>query len=189
MNQIRPEEHIGLVKSIAASYKLSCPASLDYQDLVQEGCMGLLEASKRYDPDKGAFSTYATPWIRKFIGLALENHRRTIRIPRHERERASAEGKSYTSHSSEVSEDMLVLDSNAEYELDVKNQYLKASKIIIQQLDEKSQLILRLRFIQDVPRSTVAKMLGHSREWTRTLEYRALNLLRIELKKDSTEND
>lgn len=39
----------------------------DYEDLVQAGFLGVLRARETYDPTKGAFSTYAAPWIRHFM--------------------------------------------------------------------------------------------------------------------------
>ncbi|MFN8535089.1 MAG: sigma-70 family RNA polymerase sigma factor [Dehalococcoidia bacterium] len=56
---------------------------LDLADLVQEGCIGLLQAAERYDPDRGVrFSTYAVPWIRQAVDRASKAHRRLVRIPR-----------------------------------------------------------------------------------------------------------
>lgn len=41
---------------------------LDVDDLIQEGCFGLMEAISRFDPERGTkFLTYAVWWIRKFI--------------------------------------------------------------------------------------------------------------------------
>jgi RNA polymerase sigma factor (sigma-70 family) len=55
---------------------------LDKEDLYQEGVMGLLEARKRFDKDRGTrFSTYAYYWIRKYISLALVDGDNLIKIP------------------------------------------------------------------------------------------------------------
>jgi RNA polymerase sigma factor (sigma-70 family) len=53
-----------------------------FEDLVQEGTVGLVHAAGRFDPRRGAkFSTYATWWIRRALVDAL-GEGRAIRIPR-----------------------------------------------------------------------------------------------------------
>lgn len=57
--------HMRLVISIAAKFRRY---NLPIGDLVQEGCVGLLEAATRFDPEREVrFSTYATWWIRASI--------------------------------------------------------------------------------------------------------------------------
>jgi RNA polymerase sigma factor (sigma-70 family) len=53
-------------------------------DLIQEGNLGLLRAIDKYDPDRGfAFSTYAVWWIQQTMIRAIQNQRRTVRVPSH----------------------------------------------------------------------------------------------------------
>jgi RNA polymerase sigma factor (sigma-70 family) len=55
---------------------------MDLADLVQEGSIGLLRATDRFDPALGhRFSTYATHWIRQGILRALAEKARAIRLP------------------------------------------------------------------------------------------------------------
>lgn len=57
---------------------------LDYDDLVQHGCLGLLRAARKFDATKGfKFSTYATWWIRQSITRAIADEGALIRIPVH----------------------------------------------------------------------------------------------------------
>jgi RNA polymerase primary sigma factor len=73
------EANIRLVMSIARRY--TCK-SLSFEDLVQEGVIGLLEAINKFDAGRGnRFSTYATYWIRQAIVRAIEKQDRMIRLP------------------------------------------------------------------------------------------------------------
>jgi RNA polymerase sigma factor (sigma-70 family) len=72
--------YMGLVVNIAKQFEwASCP----FQDLVQEGAVGLVRAAEKYDPEKGCqFSTYASWWIKGSMQKAIADTSRTIRLPR-----------------------------------------------------------------------------------------------------------
>ena len=78
------EQNLPLVRKVASSLKLRLPAHIDYDDLVQSGMLGLLDAVKKYEPIQGVkFEVYARQRIR---GSILDELRRNDWAPRRVRE-------------------------------------------------------------------------------------------------------
>lgn len=72
------ENNLSFIKKIAKPYSKYEPM----EDLLQQSYFGLLEAIKRFDPDKGyKFMTYAVTWIKQSIQRYIEEYGRTIRLP------------------------------------------------------------------------------------------------------------
>jgi RNA polymerase primary sigma factor len=73
------EANLRFVVSYAKRYR---GLGLAFLDLIHEGSLGLIEAAKRFDPERNVkFISYAVWWVRQAIFHALSEHHRAFRVP------------------------------------------------------------------------------------------------------------
>jgi RNA polymerase primary sigma factor len=73
------EANLRFVVSYAKRYR---GLGLAFLDLIHEGSLGLIEAAKRFDPERNVkFISYAVWWVRQAIFHALSEHHRVFRVP------------------------------------------------------------------------------------------------------------
>jgi RNA polymerase primary sigma factor len=82
------ESNLSFVVKVASEYR---NIGIPFEDLLNEGNIGLIEAAHRYDPRKGTkFITYAIWWIRKSILKALSEQSNLVRVPNYQMKKVKA---------------------------------------------------------------------------------------------------
>ncbi len=146
------EQYSSLAKSIANKYS---QYGVPFEDLLQEGLLGILEAAKKYDESKGTkFSTYATYWIKKKVIEALEKERKSSL-------------KSLKLIEETVEEKRSAISNVIPKKIKLPPNFPELEKKIILSLYEDQKTL-----------QEIAQELGISRERTRQLKEKALRRLR-----------
>ncbi|MEX2461282.1 MAG: sigma-70 family RNA polymerase sigma factor [Paenibacillaceae bacterium] len=95
--------HMKLIHKLAQRFRWAISGSIDYQDIVSEGMIGLLQAHKRYDKGRGVkFSTFAIPRIMGSIRNFIRDRGMGIRPPQRLYHRTGSIIKSGLSHSTSL---------------------------------------------------------------------------------------
>lgn len=199
---------------------------LDLPDLINEGNLGLIEAAKRFDPNRNVkFISYAVWWIRQAVIHALTQYSRIYHIPQKVSDQISEMKRTDSQLKKELGreptreeiarrmritsgdvEDMEILaekkislsdkyfdedvevgdrikdtlSPSVEYQI-IKNSVQDQIRQLLEELDEKEALVLKLRFglDDDMPRTLqeIGDMVNLTRERIRQIEQKAMRKL------------
>jgi len=174
--------HLPLVRSVATRY---ASLGLPFDDLVQEGCVGLLEAIDRWDRARGVpFEAFARFRVRVAIRDALTARARLIRLPKHVLE-SQRRGEAVEPPRAVASPDVeaAALTEGAEEELVAREQDAAVDRAV-DGLSPRQRIVIKHRYGFDGPEESlgqVAAELRLSRGRTLAIERQALARLRRSL--------
>ena len=209
------ELYLPLVDSLARRHTYT---SEDYEDLFQVGCIGLINAIDRFDPERGAeLAAFAVPNIAGEIQRYLRDRVDTVRLPRRIQELRGPAGRAVADLSVRLGRTPTTEEVAAELDADERDVALaldaaRASSAVelepdseaagrdvaddrlfladaFRGLDERERRILYLRFIRDMPPAQVATALGLSERQTSRTAQAALAKLRTTLEGRSAPAD
>lgn len=147
------EDNMGLAYSYAQRF---CATNMEYEDLAQEGMIGLMDAVERFDPNRGVkFSTYAVWHIRKSIMEAIRSRNDTVRTPRRQKSKscASLENANQMVDTSRPPDELLS-------DLEEKAVIHKSIHECLRYLTLRDALVIQLRHGVNVPEPFTLKVVG-----------------------------
>jgi RNA polymerase primary sigma factor len=110
------QHNLKLVVAIAKDFR---NMGIAFQDLIQEGNIGLIRAVEKFEYHRGhKFSTYAVWWIRQALIRAIQNHSRTIRIPSHVHDTLLKYYRAYNALEKKLGRDPTTLEIANEMKID-----------------------------------------------------------------------
>ena len=197
----RVQKYLSLVQPIAKRYAQR--SGCDYDDLIQVGCLGLIQASQRFQHTKGTlFHVFAKPHIRGAILHYLRDNASLIRLPRHVEERAlllrNKNEQTFSSADSLVQQSYRHKTTWVEFEDEfMTGRYYglqnierceQAAKInsALQKLHKNDQKIIRLVIFEGNSLRLAGKNIGVSAMTVQRRLKRALATLRDRLKSDQS---
>lgn len=175
MNNLNPtqllDEHIGFVK--AEALKVSLKYGVEFDDLVQEGLLGILKAASMYQRQDGAtFLSYAAWRVRSRMMRWVMGKAKVIRVP---------EGKFYTAHVSTTHPSEAVnvwtTEETASHSADLAT-LAESMARELQRMPEQQQIVLRRVFWEEKTEREIAAELGVSHTRVHQIKGTALAALR-----------
>lgn len=177
-----------------------------FDDLMQEGVIGLLLAIEKFDENRGVkLSTFAYHWIRSYVGKYIQNNRNAIRMPRYLQQEGTqlirtadkvemevgvrpplsttAEIAGVTERRAEMFSGAAVCigsidDADVEIgQFDEFDEYLRLVGVIVDILDDRTREILVMRFVHEQSVRSIAAHFDMTSAWVHLIIRDAKKLL------------
>lgn len=170
------EANMGLAPHFAQEFQAS---KMEFEDMVQEAYLGLIDAASRFDPKRGTkFSTYARWHIVKRIMEAIHNRNEVVRTPRRRPSHICVPLK-------DLHEQTLLSHEPSASEQMMREEVSEVVNDCIRRLPPRDGIVIRLRHGVNTERRTLAKVgeiLGVTPERVRQIQNSAEEKLRALLR-------
>ncbi|MBD3234610.1 MAG: FliA/WhiG family RNA polymerase sigma factor [candidate division Zixibacteria bacterium] len=153
-------EYIGLVRNVAGRMAVGFPKSVEVDDLVSTGVIGLIEAAKNYDPDRGVkFETFAVPRIR---GAILDELRALDWVPRSTRAKSRNLEKANSKLENRLGRNPNISELADEMDVSVQDVHVTIRELASSSLMSLDELICREDDNRQVPRIETVEDYHHT---------------------------
>lgn len=190
-------DNLNFVKAIANKYM---GKGMEFEDLVSEGYMAMVQAAQKFDPTRGTnFVGYAAPFIRKAMEQALDQQSGICRIPQSDKKHTPrsannavsidaplAEGTHYTLLDVLVNKDALMADENTAF-----HQMLADLQETLKVLDTREKEVIEKFYGIGIAHVTLAEIgedMGLKRERVRQIRDKALRKMSKNAKTKTLKN-
>lgn len=173
---INAQEHLNLVHSIANKRYKQFKHKYSYEDLFQEGCLGLMKAVNRFDTSRGIkFSTYAYPYVDGQILRMIESDKW---YGKNRKERLDGIAPySLDAAIDGLDNEIAYIDSIGNYDLNFEKIEIKT---LIDQLPNDLKDIVNMIYIEDFSQTKIAEIIGCSQVSISRLKREALDYLKFQ---------
>ncbi len=153
-------EYIGLVRNVAGRMAVGFPKSVEVDDLISTGVIGLIEAAKNYDPDRGVkFETFAVPRIR---GAILDELRALDWVPRSTRAKSRNLEKANSKLENRLGRNPNITEIADEMDVSVQDVHVTIRELASSTLMSLDELICREDDNRQVPRIETVEDYHHT---------------------------
>ena len=174
--------HASIVRCIVRQYG----KTNHYQDLMQEGYIGLIEAARRYDPTTGVrFDSYASWWVRKYVREYIIRYGQTVSLPFTNKDIFDHVTEDIDATCYEEDDDVITFADCLPDDTDINAQLAHRQQLnrlhnAIQRLHPREQDIIRKVYgidCQAVPMKEVARRMGLSYDRVKKLHAKCVKFL------------
>lgn len=179
--------HLAYVVHIAKEFR---GRGLPFEDLISEGCVGLLKAIRRYRPAEGTrFMTYASFWVRKEVLAAVSDQPNAVHVPRYARQHGYDSIRVLRLDTPQHVDGTLSLSDRLRHQdplpadTMIESEQTRRARCEVLRLAPRERTVIACRFgLGGQPPQTlveIGRRLGLSKERVRQIEVSALANLRI----------